>query len=334
MTQRWLLRVASHTRHGGGHVARCGILGRALSDAGAEPLMWLDPDSPEAAGRLAGLGLDCIADADEPGGRWDGSVIDGYGMEEEAAALADFAPPLVVLDDFLTPPPAASLIVNSAFHLTGDTVDGRPALLGPAYALVDPRFAALPDRDRGQPVGEILVTFGKVDPCNATELVLKALVSTGAEANITIVVSSSSPHGETIAEAVRALGGRGRLIVDAPDMVPLLAAADLVVGAGGVSLMERVAAGIPSVTLAVAENQRLFVEGAARAGTTLAGSADQKALTQTISLLLGAADARTRMSTAGRQTIDGGGAKRVAHRMFAMVGSGERGKAENGLMSR
>jgi spore coat polysaccharide biosynthesis predicted glycosyltransferase SpsG len=289
--------------------------------------MWLDPDSPEAAARLAALGLDCTADTAWPIGSWDGSLIDGYGMEKEAAVLAKNAPPMVVLDDFLVPPPGTSLVVNSAFHLTGDTINGLPALLGPAFALVDPRFSALPDRGRDQPVRKILVTFGRIDPDNATELVLEALIRAGTGAKITVVSSAASPHAETIAERVRTLGGAAHLVLDAPDLVPLLAETDLVVGAGGVSLMERIAAGIPSVTLAVAENQRLFVDGAARAGATLAGSTD-------LDTLLGDAGVRARMSEAGRQIIDGGGATRVAHRMFAMAEPGTRGRIAKGHMSR
>ena len=144
MTQRWLIRVASHTRHGGGHVARCGNLGSALARVGADVMMQLDPDSPDAAARLRRLGL-ATSEVDMlPSGMWDGSVVDGYElMEEEAADLARRAPPLVAIDDFLSPPEGAALVVNSALHLVGECVGETPALLGPRFAMIDPRYAQL-----------------------------------------------------------------------------------------------------------------------------------------------------------------------------------------------
>tara|TARA_B100001964_G_scaffold237039_1_gene299833 strand:- start:576 stop:794 length:219 start_codon:yes stop_codon:yes gene_type:complete len=35
MTAPWLIRVASHPRHGGGHLARCTVLAEALRETGA-----------------------------------------------------------------------------------------------------------------------------------------------------------------------------------------------------------------------------------------------------------------------------------------------------------
>jgi UDP-2,4-diacetamido-2,4,6-trideoxy-beta-L-altropyranose hydrolase len=229
------------------------------------------------------------------------------------------APPLVVLDDFLNPPHGASLVINGAFHLSAETVDGIPALLGPDYALVGPRFAALPVRDFSRPVREIVITFGRLDPDNATGLALAALGETGTDASITVVLSSGSPHVEAIAGAVEALGRRGRLAFEVPDMHPVLATADMVIGAGGVSLMERMAAGLPSATLIIAENQRLFVEGAARLGGTLACTADKADLARTLRTFLEDAEMRAAMSAAARRIVDGNGPARVAQRMMKMA---------------
>jgi len=318
MGQRWLIRVASHRRHGGGHVARCAVLASALVDVGADVVVQLDADSPEAAGILAPRGLSCSEDT--PTGPIDGIVLDGYElMEKEAAALARRAP-LVAIDDFLDPPHVAALVVNCALHLEGDHVGTTPALLGPRFALVDPRFSALPTRDHTGPVRHVLVTMGRIDAANLTSSALDALAT--ADTTVTVVASRTSPAYEAVRRKVDGRGGAVRLETDVTDMAPLLAEADFVIGAGGVSLVERVAAGMPSLTLLLADNQSLFIEGAARLGVTIDGS-DMN--TNDIAVALEAAfadgNARDEMARAGRRTIDGRGPARVAERLVAMAGA-------------
>lgn len=320
MTQRWLIRVASHTRHGGGHVARCGNLGSALARVGADVMMQLDPDSPDAAARLRRLGL-ATSEVDMlPSGMWDGSVVDGYElMEEEAADLARRAPPLVAIDDFLSPPEGAALVVNSALHLVGECVGETPALLGPRFAMIDPRYAQLSPKTATGPVRHVLVTMGRIDPLGLAGYALRGLTSFEHDATITVVTSPDLPGHTALVQQLSALGPRGRLILDAPDMIGALDEADFVVGAGGVSLMERMAAGVPSMTLLLADNQRLFVEGAARLGATInGGQLAPHEFASALQAVFADADVRGAMATAGRAAIDGQGSARVAKRLMAL----------------
>jgi len=320
VTQRWLIRVASHARHGGGHVARCGNLGSALVRAGADVMMQLDPDSPDAVARLHRLGLAC-SEGDIPlSSVWNGSVVDGYElMGEAAAALVRRAPPLVVIDDFLSPPEGAALAVNSAFHLAGERVGETPALLGPQYAMIDPRYAQLSPKVTAGPVRHVLVTTGRIDPLGLANQAVHALTSFKHDATITVATSPDLPGHAALVKKVNALGPRGRLVLDAPDMVGALDEADLVIGAGGVSLMERMAAGVPSLTLLLADNQRLFVEGAARLGATIDGSKlAPDEFTDALQAVFSDTGARVSMAAAGRAAIDGDGATRVAERLTAL----------------
>lgn len=308
MGQRWLIRVASHHRHGGGHVARCSVLASALVDAGVDVVVQLDADSPEAAAVLARRGLSCREGT--PAGLMDGIVLDGYElMETEAMNLARRAP-LVVLDDFLEPPVCAKLAINGAVYLDGDRIGDLPALLGPRYALVDPRYAALPLRDHAAPVRNVLITMGRIDPDNRVSACLDLLADIGFDAQITVVASADVVSRTDLDTRVRQ---PHRLVIDAPDMVPLLDAADFVIGAGGVSLMERMAAGIPSFTLLLADNQRLFVAGAARLGATIdGGDSTSPECAALLGDILADGSARAAMAAVGRRTIDGQGAARVA----------------------
>jgi UDP-2,4-diacetamido-2,4,6-trideoxy-beta-L-altropyranose hydrolase len=320
VTQRWLIRVASHARHGGGHVARCGNLGSALARAGADVMMQLDPDSPDASARLHRFGFACSESEIPPNGVWDGSVVDGYElMGEVAAGLARRAPPLVVIDDFLSPPKGAALVVNSALHLAGERVGDTPALLGPRFAMIDPRYAQMSPKTTSGPVRNVLVTTGRVDPLGLASQAVHALTSFEHDATITVVTSPDLPGHTALVKQVDALGPRGRLVLDAPDMVDALDDADFVIGAGGVSLMERMAAGVPSMTLLLAENQCLFIEGAARLGATIdGGQLVPEELAGALQAVFADKGARVAMAAAGRAAIDGEGADRVAERLMVL----------------
>ena len=133
------------------------------------------------------------------------------------------------------------------------------------------------------------------------------------------MTSRDLPGHAALAKKIIALGPRGRLVLDVPDMVGALDEADFVIGAGGVSLMERMAAGVPSLTLLLAENQRLLVEGAARLGATIDGSKlARDEFTGALQAVFADTGARVSMAAAGRTAIDGEGATRVAERLLAL----------------
>lgn len=316
-TPDWVVRVASHPRHGGGHLARSSVLARALMDAGATVLVVLDEGAESAARKLEERGLS-IGFRDDPGPppRF-GCVLDGYDiLRDETGDWRARSPFLAVMDDFLAPPEGADVVINGAIHLAGSRVNGTPALLGPDYAIVDPRYAKLPDRDRTAKVSDVLVTFGRLDPDNVTGLVLEAIEALAADLRVTVVAASAWRHLPDIRRRIAAFGEQGRLVLDASDMVPFLAAADLVVGAGGVSLMERMAAGVPSVTVSIIDNQDVFVEGAARLDATISGgrSADLTVprMRQALSMALNDPGVRERVAMNGRRIVDGAGASRIA----------------------
>ena len=326
MSARWLFRIASHARHGGGHVSRAAVLARALKEAGSDVIMQLDPGSAPAAARLSSMGLSCTEDDLPAGGgsesrAWAGSLVDGYDLlAQTAAQLARWAPPLVAIDDFLLPPQGAALVVNSAFGLDGKTIDGVPALLGPRFALVDRAFAQVSQRDRAAPVSHVLVSMGRLDPDNLTARALQAIKAAGAELRVTVALSAGAPFRSDVEAHLAGFGGRGRLLIDADNMPALLNEVDLVIGAGGVSLLERVAAGVPSVTVQLADNQKLFIDGAVAMGVTAAGgTGNVDAMAAALCDLLANPTAREAMASSAHKAVDGEGAARVAAAMRTLA---------------
>lgn len=320
----WALRVASHTRHGGGHLARAIVLAEALKASGETAVLLLDDDAYGAKEVAQRHGLSFCGVSDALDIRFSGVVLDGYEIiRHEAARWLEHSVPVAVIDDFLYPPDGASLVINGAPHLSGDEVRGIPALLGGRYALVDPIYATLPNRDRSEPVKRILVSFGRLDPDNLTARTLEALATLPSPPVVEVVLSSNSAHAAAVSRCLERLKNKSILTLDAPSLIEHLSRADLAIGAGGVSLLERMAAGVPSVSVAIIDNQRLFVEGAASLGGTIgvadATTATVEKLTRLLRNILSDTPKRCELAATGRRIVDGRGSERVAAELIKLI---------------
>jgi spore coat polysaccharide biosynthesis predicted glycosyltransferase SpsG len=279
--------------------------------------MVLDPGSEASVPLVEAAGLDWTWRGEEPVGPWAGTIADGYHFTSDQLHLwAQLAPPLVFMDDLQSAPAAAALVVNSAPDLHGASLGGVPALLGPAYALVAQQYCT-PVETR-ESVRRIVVTFGALDSHNATLLSLRALEVASSQLgveHVDVVMGGSARHIDAIAAYV-AHRRSVDLHVDLPDLAGVYRNADLVVGGGGVSLLERMAMGLPSLTIVLSENQRAAVEGAARAGgTMLAGEVQTLSVSTLAAAIVSLArnwSHRRAMTSAGRALVDGRGAERVA----------------------
>jgi hypothetical protein len=104
-----------------------------------------------------------------------------------------------------------------------------------------------------------------------------------------------------------------------------LSRATVAVVAGGVTLYEACAIGVPVVTLSVAQHQaittrRIALWGAAYdAGSASADAVGGRRVGSHVASLLGDPGARGRLARAGRQLVDGRGVFRVAGRVRALA---------------
>jgi len=96
----------------------------------------------------------------------------------------------------------------------------------------------------------------------------------------------------------------------APLAADLLGAADLVVTAAGVTMLEALALGRPTVAFVLAANQSRQLAGAAAAGAVVASSPER--LVADAVVVATDAGRRVELSARARALVDGGGADRVA----------------------
>jgi UDP-2,4-diacetamido-2,4,6-trideoxy-beta-L-altropyranose hydrolase len=208
----------------------------------------------------------------------------------------------LVVDLVIDPDPGA----DARVHSTAAVV-----FAGAPYALVDPSLRALPCAPVREVVRHVLVTTGGSDAEGLGARVASSLADALPAAEIRQVVG---PWGFASAdERIRT--------VHAPNgLGPDLAAADIVVTAGGVTMLEACCLGRPTVAFAIAPGQGRALAGAAHVGAVMA--VDVSSAADVAARLADDVNARSRLSTSARVLVDGQGAARVAAVIAGMARHG------------
>jgi UDP-2,4-diacetamido-2,4,6-trideoxy-beta-L-altropyranose hydrolase len=331
---------------GGGHVMRCLTLARALAERGAACAFV---ESRAAAGILRRFGwasqtLLAMTDADdlegqvayaaEIAGRFEADVVvvDHYraGAAEEDL-LRGPGRRLVVIDDLADRRHACNLLVDPGYGRRREHYDAlippeSAVRLGPSHALVRPEFAAARQRAMSRrakhgPARRALVSLGLTDVGGITVRVVRALAPVLEEIRLDIVLGADAPSLPALT-AMAETDRRLHLWVDNAEMASLMADADIAIGAGGSSVWERAAVGLPSATVILADNQRAMIEHMADAGFTRAldaGAADlEDALAAAWRRLAGDPPLRWRLAERASELCDGHGADRVAQAVLEL----------------
>ncbi len=189
-------------------------------------------------------------------------------------------------------------------------------LRGPAYAMLDPQVVRWRDR-RGRLAepGRVLIALGGGSyVLGLAARLAEAVVAACPEARVRIAAGFAvpqSPPALPFGEWVTARDGLGEEL--ARSAVALLA--------GGVTLYEACAIGVPSVAMALTPAQGLTIRAMAAAGAAVdggdarAGARAARRIAAHVAHLMRDGRARRRMGAAGRMLVDGRGVFRVADRL-------------------
>jgi UDP-2,4-diacetamido-2,4,6-trideoxy-beta-L-altropyranose hydrolase len=292
-----------------GHVARCSALGSALSRMdvpvrargwGADAAFQLDdqawePLSPDAALDEAASGA--------------ALVLDTYDEARAQRALAAGPSWTVAMVDRGTPLPQADLVVGLP---PLQPPPGGHALTGLRHACLRRDFWVVEPRRVTGPVHSVLVTTGGSDPGGFGAGMASDLVGELDGVEVTLVrgptAASSALAGVRVLEAPASLRGP-------------LSEADLVVTAGGQSMLEALAVGTPSVVLVLAENQRAgAVLVAEQELAVVFDEPEPEAVVAAVTRLADDVGLRSQLAAVGQAAVDGRGALRVADAIAELIG--------------
>lgn len=315
---------------GYGHVMRSLTVARALAVQGrARARFLMAPGSDAAPVESLGLevarpaggetGPDGLSGLASPG---DGPLlIDSYAVTKrdlEGLRQAGFRVTLFDDENRLNSYPC-DVVVNSAPGAERLPYRGLPetrfCLGADFFPLRDEfRLARAARGDGGRAVSSMVVTCGGSDPEDQTSRILETTAPATRNLDVIAVLGPGyRGRAESLAKTLPNVTCRRRVA----DMAALFNGVDLAVSAAGGTAMELAYMGVPTVLLALSNDQEkvaaaLEAAGAAAYVGPWRERIEDRLRSSVETLANGGPEARRRMSAAGRKLIDGGGAKRVA----------------------
>ena len=315
---------------GYGHVMRSLTVARALAVRGHARVRFLMAPGSDAApveslglevARLAGgeTGPDGLSGLASPG---DGPLlIDSYAVAErdlEALRRAGYRVTLFDDENRLDFYPC-DVVVNSAPGAQRLPYRGLPETrfcLGTDFFPLREEFrlARAGRSEGGRAASSMVVTCGGSDPEDQTSRILETTAPATRQLDVVAVLGPGyRGRAESLAKTLTNVTCRHRV----EDMAALFNNVDLAVSAAGGTAMELAYMGVPTVLLALSEDQEKMAAALEAAGAAVYVGPWQDRiearLRNSVETLVNAGpEARRRMRATGRKLIDGGGAKRVA----------------------
>lgn len=226
------------------------------------------------------LGVNWLTDARQTiealgDGVFDWLIVDHYALDKRwESELRPHVKKIMVIDDLADREHDCDLLLDQNLVVDFETRYNQfvapicARLLGPRYALLQPEYAELRSRTlpRTGPVRRIFVYFGGSDLHNLTGLVISAFLNLQRkDLLLDVVVNSNSPNADRVRSQV--VGHTNiTLQENAPSLAPLMAKADLAIGAGGATTWERCCLGLPAIVITLAENQTLIADTLSKKG--------------------------------------------------------------------
>jgi len=197
---------------------------------------------------------------------------------------------------------------------------GVTYLLGGQYTPLRREFWEVPEKSIGDNLETTMVTFGGADIRNLTPKVLKLLVNAYPRLLKKVIIGRGF---QNIAEIEKLKGNYTELIYypNAFEMKRIMLESDIAISAGGQTLYELARIGVPSIAVAVADNQLTNIYGWEQVGfAERVGASTDEELTGRIRQkieLLEDNELRQCKSKVGRKVIDGAGCSRIIEEVLS-----------------
>ena len=250
------IRVESRQNFGGGHFSRCVNLYNSFNNC--ELFFFTNGLSSLQVKKKKGYKLNSrvfskkIFDTE----CFDICILDGYYFDKEELHLwRKHCNYFVIFDDLSKKINYADLVISF-----GETnKKNKSNISNIKYYPVENSFFEISKKYKvKKKVKNILISFGLIDSLLLTNKIIEILskqTQTFKSINFIIIISSSFKGKKRLNKQLSKSDLNYQLVEDTCDMQKFLEISDLVIGSAGVSLIERVASSIPSLTIMTSTNQ-------------------------------------------------------------------------------
>lgn len=246
-------------------------------------------------------------------------IIDSYLAPKSIyRRVSDAAQEIICFDDNKRIDYPGGVVVNGsvgALNMRYPKYPGGRNMVGPQYALLRKEFSSVPGKKIRKYIKNVMITFGGEDRRNLTPKVAALVKEIFPRATLMVAIGREFKNETQINKAC---GDRAEYIhaPDAKTMKSIMHRSDIAFSAGGQTLNELARVGVPTVAVAVADNQMRNISGWKERGfIEYAGRWNDKSLMRRIAVaarVLEGGRARASHSDAGRSSIDGKGPSRIA----------------------
>lgn len=352
MTKHVVIRCDASAEGGIGHVARAVSVALAARSAGWTARLAGDVSTDLARAMVADAGIEVVPAPDdlyELAVAQEAAVVhvDHYGIGTDALAQVRAAGAVLSsMEDGVFGRRPADLVIDSAIgaevpgsiSMTRPDDGSRVVLRGIDYAPMRPEVLAV--RAECAHVGTpsdgvgVLVVLGGTDAAGASSTLAAICRGAAGVAGVTVIAPPERW------EAIRAAAGDVEIVAPGPEFLRRAARADLVVSAAGTTMWELACIGVPSLMVAVVENQVAGYAAAIERGIARGlGTLDEvRAEPARARRLIEEAAAQLRAgrswSATGMHVVDGRGAERIVAFWPALREGRDPGCAGSGLARR
>jgi UDP-2,4-diacetamido-2,4,6-trideoxy-beta-L-altropyranose hydrolase len=317
---RVTIRTTAGAQIGYGHLRRCRTLADALEHRGAAITFLVSGSAPSHfVGDVQLVRADTM---DEVVSREaDLVVLDDYALTDRdfETLRSKMKCKLAAIDD-----PAerrfgaVDVLVNPSAGVDPARYDCKHKLLGPEYTLLRDNFVGLPARKVSERVEHVFVTLGGADPHKDMAHVIRAVRAAIPHASMAVLLGPLFDAANvTAVDEIAQLDGKISVCQSA-DVAKLMFAADLAVSAGGQTLFELAATGLPTVALEIADNQRHNIASLELKDTLV--KTERAKIADDVRALAQDRARRQLMAEKGQALVDGRGKARVADALLDRQG--------------
>lgn len=150
-----------------------------------------------------------------------------------------------------------------------DATTGRQCFYGPKYWVLRPEFLSYKKigKEGVRRPKKLLLAFGGSDPTNLTSLALEALITSGIEYDVDVILGRHFSHFDEVKEVLAQDSGQGLTVTfhrNVANVAELMYEADLAITAAGMSMFEALCVGTPVIVIPQDQLQRDTYQGIMR----------------------------------------------------------------------
>ena len=258
-------RVTTSTLYGKGHIVRCKELAKAFK---YKVIFYSDPNYrtniiknaiPESSDSNADKAIEALKSK-----KINALFFDNYNIDSKIIEQASQLGICAVIDDYKIQWKHPLIFSPNLGSKVSHYKNNRNVFAGPEYALITKKYynhGLLNNKFKSiKIVSHVLIQMGAIDSKNNIKRILNILLNKNIK-HITVILNKHAPHRKEIKAILKLFNSSSLIEVkNVNNMIRLYRQHNLIIGAAGVSLIERVSLGIYYLAFSLNENQDLNIK--------------------------------------------------------------------------